>query len=89
MTAYFVSGVTTGTILHSWTPMLRRGRPDAGTVVAYRACPENTSMGMESIHPPRIPVIALVAPGPVVTQTAARRLSTLAYASAAMAQACS
>ena len=51
--------------------MLRSGSPLAGTVVAYLACPEKTSIGMESIHPPRTPVMAFVAPGPVVTQTAA------------------
>ena len=69
--------------------MLRSGSPLAGTVVAYLACPEKTSIGIESIQAPKTPVIAFVAPGPVVTQTAAIRLSILAYASAAIAHACS
>ena len=73
--AYFVIEVTTGTILHSCTPMLRSFSPDAATVVAYLACPEKTSIGIESIQPPSTPVMAFVAPGPVVTQTAAIRLS--------------
>ena len=44
---------------------------------------------MESSQPPKTPVIAFVPPGPVVTHKAAILLSTLAYASAAIAHACS
>ena len=42
-------------------------------------------MGIESCHPPRTPVMALVPPGPEVTQTAATFPVSLAYPSAAMA----
>ena len=58
-------------------------------VQSYLTCPEITNIGIESSHAPSTPVIAFVPPGPVVTHSTAIWLFILAYASAAIAQACS
>ena len=78
MTAYFVMGSTDGVMSYSCTPIVRIFKPLWRTVVSYRTCPDRTIIGMESIHAHKTPVMAFVAPGPEVTQTAAIRLSTLA-----------
>ena len=83
MAAYLVMGCTDLTMSYSWSPTARRGRPPVNcmayrAVVSYRTWPEMMNMGMESSQPPTTPVSALVPPGPVVTQTAAMRLSSRA-----------
>ena len=70
---YFVIQSIAFVMSNSWSPMALIPTPDHLAVVSYRTCPDNTSMGMESSHPPTTPVMALVPPGPVVTQTAAMR----------------
>ena len=51
--------------------------------------PEITSMGMESVQAPKTPLSALMPPGPVVTLTTPGWPVIRAYASAAIADACS
>ena len=57
--------------------------------VSYLTFPDITIIGTPSSHAPMTPVSVFVAPGPLVTHTAAILPEYLAYASAAIAQACS
>ena len=58
-------------------------------MVSVLICPEMTIIGMESSQASATPVMALVPPGPLVTLTTAGIPATRAYASAAIAHACS
>jgi hypothetical protein len=75
---YFVMQSTDLVMSNSWSPNERIPSPIFLAVTSYLTCPDMINMGMESSHPPTTPVMALVPPGPVVTQTAAIRLSILA-----------
>ncbi len=58
----------------SWSPSWRSGSAVLRTSVSHFTWPDTTTMPSESVQAPNTPVIALVAPGPAVTFTAARRL---------------
>ena len=74
---------------NSCNPLYLSGKPLFSIDVSYLTFPEITIIGKLSTQAPITPVIAFVAPGPLVTQTAAIFPEYLAYASAAIAQACS
>ena len=81
---------TIGRMFISWTPIcLMPGIPDRWTVSARFTWPETKRHGTESSHAPARPVMALVAPGPVVKYPAPKRPVSLAYASTAIETACS
>jgi hypothetical protein len=87
VTAYLVIGLTIETMSTSCTPIWRT--PELPFRSARFACPESTSIGVESNHAPATPVIALVPPGPAVTRHTPMSPVTFAYDSAAIAAACS
>ena len=87
VTAYFVIGLTIDTISTSCGPIWRT--PDDPIKSARFTCPEIISIGTDSIHAPAQPVMAFVAPGPVVTTAQPSRPLIRAYASAAIEAACS
>jgi len=87
VTAYLVMERTMGTMSTSCTPPWRRGRPLSRS--ARLTWPEMKNSGNDSIHAPATGVMALVAPGPVVTMQVPNVPRTRPQASAAMPQACS
>ena len=75
VTAYFVTDCTMGTISTSCTPTCRTpsGVPSAWYIRSARfTWPEMKRHGVESSQAPTSPVMALVAPGPVVTSATPR-----------------
>ena len=69
--AYLVIGVTIATMSTSCGPIWRT--PLSPIRSARLTWPETISSGTDSIQAPVQPVIALVAPGPVVTRAQPRR----------------
>ena len=74
ISAYLHMQLTACTMSYSWSPMARMSTPDQRAVLSKRTCPLMTIMGRESSQAPRTPVMALVPPGPLVTQQRAGRL---------------
>ena len=81
VTAYLVSGLTTGMMSNSCGPRCRTpsGMPSALYMRSARfTCPERNRHGEESSQAPARPVMAFVPPGPVVSMATPRPFVTLA-----------
>ena len=86
-------GETISTILISWIPFVLKDAPDSSffwwIVCLYGTWPDITNTGTESSHAVATPVIAFVAPGPVVTIDTPKFLLYLAFEYDAIVQDCS